>query len=151
MRLQWYFRNGRNWKSYRYFLIPLPHLLKNKKRNWGAVFRSLPWIPAAWVWRRPDILEQSSPSPGASCSPGERKKDLFKGDFFQYFIQHCFICSPPDSTVSNDAGIEPRTVATTALAVRRSKHTAKSHPKTAKSHPLRLNLIHSKLNLIHFG
>jgi hypothetical protein len=25
------------------------------------------------------------------------------------FIQHCFICRPSDSTVSEDAGIEPRT------------------------------------------
>jgi hypothetical protein len=33
-----------------------------------------------------------------------------------YCIQHCFICRPSDSTVSEDAGIEPRTVATSALA-----------------------------------
>jgi hypothetical protein len=46
-----------------------------------------------------------------------------------YDIQHCFICRPSDSTVgSEDAGIGPRTVATTALAVRRSKHSARSHP-----------------------
>jgi hypothetical protein len=48
---------------------------------------------------------------------------FFKGDFFnffQYFIQHCFICRPSDFTVSEDAGIGPRTVATLALA--------KSHP-----------------------
>jgi hypothetical protein len=37
-----------------------------------------------------------------------------------YDIQHCFICRPSDSTVSEDARIEPRTVATTALAVRHS-------------------------------
>ncbi len=30
-------------------------------------------------------------------------------------IQRCFICHPSDSTVSEDAGIEPRTVATLAL------------------------------------
>ncbi len=45
-----------------------------------------------------------------------------------YNIQHCFICHPSDSTVSEDAGIEPRTVATTALAVRRSNHSDRSHP-----------------------
>ncbi len=28
------------------------------------------------------------------------------------YIQHCFICRSSDSTVSKDAGIEPRTVAT---------------------------------------
>jgi hypothetical protein len=40
--------------------------------------------------------------------------------FCSYNIQHCFICRPSDSTVPTDAGIEPRTVATCALAVRRS-------------------------------
>ncbi len=33
-----------------------------------------------------------------------------------------------DSTVSENAGIEPRKVATKALAVRRSCHSATSHP-----------------------
>jgi hypothetical protein len=37
-----------------------------------------------------------------------------------YVIQYCFICRPSDSTVSEDAGIEPRTVAT----ARRSNHSA---------------------------
>jgi hypothetical protein len=40
--------------------------------------------------------------------------------FFMYDIQHCFVCRPSDSTVAEDAGIEPRAVATAALAVRRS-------------------------------
>ncbi len=56
---------------------------------------------------------------------------IFWGGFFSfcsYIIQHCFICRPSDSTVPTDAGIEPRTVATGALAVRRSNHKAKSHP-----------------------
>ncbi len=44
------------------------------------------------------------------------------GFLFSYYIQHCFICRPSDSTVPTDAGIEPRTVATGALAVRRSNH-----------------------------
>jgi hypothetical protein len=34
-----------------------------------------------------------------------------------------------DSTVSEDAEIEARTVASTALAVRRSNHSARSHPQ----------------------
>jgi hypothetical protein len=49
-------------------------------------------------------------------------------DIFMNYIQHCFICHPSDSTVSEDAGIEPRTVATLALAVGRSNHSARSHP-----------------------
>ncbi len=62
----------------------------------------------------------------------------FLGDFFEFFsycIQHCFICRPSDSTVPLDAGIEPRTVATDALAVRRPNHQARSHPHQARSHP----------------
>jgi hypothetical protein len=45
-----------------------------------------------------------------------------------YCIQHCFICRPSDSSVSEDAGIEPRTVATSALAVRHSNHSDRSYP-----------------------
>jgi hypothetical protein len=40
--------------------------------------------------------------------------------FLSYNIQHCFICRPSNTTVPTDAGIEPRTVAFGALAVRRS-------------------------------
>ncbi len=73
--------------------------------------------------------------------------------------------------MSENAGIEPRTVATSALAVGRSGHSASSHPQlgyisctSAMSHPLRLHLIHSatshpqsatshplRLHLIHLG
>jgi hypothetical protein len=52
-----------------------------------------------------------------------------------YYIQHRFVCRPSDSTVSEDAGIETRTVATSALAVRRSNHSARSHPHSARSRP----------------
>ncbi len=61
--------------------------------------------------------------------PGVRwPQDSVRGDnnrgifwiFSVYCIQHCFICRPSDSTVTEDAGIEPRTVATSALAVRRT-------------------------------
>jgi hypothetical protein len=49
--------------------------------------------------------------------------NVLTGGFFGFFslstycIQHCFICRPSDSTLSEDAEIEPRTVATSALAV----------------------------------
>ncbi len=61
--------------------------------------------------------------------PSQRKA-FFKGGFFLFFlliyvIQHCFIAS--DSTVLEDAEIEPWTVATLALTARRSNHLAKSH------------------------
>ncbi len=62
-------------------------------------------------------------------------------DFFMCDIQYCFICRPSDSIVSEDARIEPRTVATTALAVRRSNHSASSHPQT------RMDLIHQRINV----
>ncbi len=68
-----------------------------------------------------------------------------------YFIQHCFICGLSDSTVSEGAGIEPMTVATSALAVRRSSHSATSHSllgyissTLATSHPHSLHLINTR-------
>ncbi len=61
---------------------------------------------------------------------GQLRNNFFlKGDFlgfFHYFIPHCFIHRPSDSTVSEDAGIEPMTVATLALDVRRSNHSGRS-------------------------
>jgi hypothetical protein len=61
-----------------------------------------------------------------ACEVDSLKKDFLV--LFIYDIQHCFICHPSYSTVSEDAGIEPRTVATTVLAVRHSNHSARSHP-----------------------
>jgi hypothetical protein len=61
---------------------------------------------------------------------------------FVYFIQYCFFRYPSDSTVPKDAGIEPTTIATVALAVRHY-HSAISHPlHSTLSHPTRLYLIH---------
>jgi hypothetical protein len=60
------------------------------------------------------------------------------GDFvgflfiFMYVIQHCFICRLSDSAVSEDAGIETRTLELTA---RCSNHLARSHTHLARSHP----------------
>ena len=48
--------------------------------------------------------------------------------FLKYLIQHSFVCYNSDSAVSEDAGIEPRTVETLALTARRSNHSARSHP-----------------------
>ncbi len=54
----------------------------------------------------------------------------FNGRFFDFlFLQHCFIYLPSDSTVTEDAGIEPRTVATLALTARCTNHLARSHPQ----------------------
>ncbi len=52
------------------------------------------------------------------------KRGFFGFFIFMYVIQNCFICRPSDFTVSVDAGIEPRTVATLALTARRSSHLA---------------------------
>ncbi len=47
--------------------------------------------------------------------------------FLDFFFQHCFICHPSDSTVSEDDGVEPSTAATLTLAVKRSNHSARSN------------------------
>jgi hypothetical protein len=56
-------------------------------------------------------------------------KLLSKGYIFGFFFVTLFntVSSASESTVSEDARIEPRTVATTALAVRRSNHSVRSH------------------------
>jgi hypothetical protein len=46
---------------------------------------------------------------------------------FNVLIQHCFIFCPSDSTMSEDAGIEPKTIVTSALAFRSSIYSARSH------------------------
>ncbi len=51
-------------------------------------------------------------------------------DFLKYIIQHCCICRHSDSTVSEEVEIEPRTVPTSELAVRRFSHWTRSHPQT---------------------
>jgi len=45
-----------------------------------------------------------------------------------YVIPHCFICRRSDSIVSEDDGIEPRTIVTLSLTVRRSNYSVRSHP-----------------------
>ncbi len=59
--------------------------------------------------------------------------------FFLYFIHNCFICRPSDSTVPEDARIEPRTVATWVLDVRRCNHSTRSHPENSINEKLRLD------------
>ena len=44
-----------------------------------------------------------------------------------HFFQHCFICRPSDSSASEHAGIEPRTVEILALSIIRSNHSDRSH------------------------
>ncbi len=55
-----------------------------------------------------------------------RKRENFKGGLFVYVIPHRFICRPSKFTVSEDAGIEPRTAASLALTARRPYHSARS-------------------------
>ncbi len=52
---------------------------------------------------------------------------------FAYVIQHCFICRPPDSTVSEDAEIEPSIVATLELTARRPNEDKKHFKNLLKS------------------
>jgi hypothetical protein len=55
-------------------------------------------------------------------------QSIFYGGFFGFFSQHCLICRPLGFYCVGGCWIEPRTVATLALAVRRSNHLARSYP-----------------------
>jgi hypothetical protein len=52
-------------------------------------------------------------TPSGDPAVSRQKKNSLFWTFYKYFIQHCFICRPSDSNVSEDARIEPRTVTTT--------------------------------------
>ncbi len=58
-------------------------------------------------------------------------------DIFFFYIRYSTLLHLPPLRFHCVAGccIEPRTVATATLAVRRSKHSARSHPHSARSHP----------------
>jgi hypothetical protein len=61
--------------------------------------------------------------------------DFKQGGFFGiYFIQHCLICRLTDSTVSEVAWIEPRTVATRPDLIHYSARLDLIH-NSARSHP----------------
>jgi hypothetical protein len=65
-------------------------------------------------------------------------------------IQHCIICRPSDYIVSEDAEIEPKTVATTALAVNAlTTRLDLIHNSAIDLINTRLDLIHTPLDLIH--
>ncbi len=101
---------------------PPPHWVRWAPYPYTACSAKLPIKAECWT------ITQSFPSVFPSlCAycDGLYFLNIFWGIFlcfFPYYIQHCFICRPSDSTVPTDAGIEPRTVATGALAVRRSNH-----------------------------
>ncbi len=67
----------------------------------------------------PVIVQRYLPDPFLINGYKEDDQIVNQGDFLDFFIffsldcfQHCFICRPSDSTVSEDAGIKPRTFAT---------------------------------------
>ncbi len=103
------------------------------KRFWGAFF--------LLIWFAGPVQPK----------PENSKREIYFYFLFMCVIQHCFICRPSDSTVSEDAGIEPRTVATLALTARRSNQSARSHPlsKISSTVHTQLDLIHTQLDLIH--
>ncbi len=71
-----------------------------------------PWHPVCCKYRRGSKMSEDL----------KTNREIFLYFYSLYCIQHWFICHPSDSTVSEDAGMEPRTVVTSALAVRRSNH-----------------------------
>jgi hypothetical protein len=86
--------------------------------------RQLPVLPQVRLSATGGFFVFNTASSAAPQSRFFRRSDSLQsfnltGRFFRIFlllcmccIQHSFICRPSDSTVSKDAGIEPRTVAT---------------------------------------
>ncbi len=84
---------------------------------WGSNILNIPQLSTSYPCNNFILRAESK-----SCFIEKHLISEYFFFFFSYYIQHCFICRPSDSTVPTDAGIEPRTVATGALAVRRSNH-----------------------------
>ncbi len=91
------------------------------------------------IWRQENILHKNTRDfiqkrclSRVPIPPSLNCEELLKGDFsyfFMYVTQHCFICRPSDSTVPEDAGIEPRTVTSTEESV---KSRTECFPKDKK-------------------
>jgi len=65
------------------------------------------------------VSDDPEDDPQSSDSTGEVRCSFVTGDFLGF--QYCFICCPTGFFVSEEVGIEPRTVVTYVLAVRCSK------------------------------
>ncbi len=98
---------------------------RNMRRRWETMRRFPSWTRQA----------ESTGMEIRTCAGSGgviRKK---QGDFlnlFMYCIQHCFLCRPSDFTLSEDAGIEPRTVVTSSWAVLSSNHSARSRMRSSR-------------------
>jgi hypothetical protein len=85
------------------------------------------------------------------CSRSQDQPHLYKRDFFWFFMcKHCFIRRPSNSTVSEDAGIELRAVAT-CQSEARTNHSARSLPPNSAEGVFRFNKFIGKISVMNFG
>ncbi len=77
---------------------------------------------------------------------GRNILSILKGGFLDFIFLFMYVIRSSDATVSEDAGIEPRTVATLALTATRSNHSFRSHPQLGYiSSTTRLDPIHNSV------
>ncbi len=70
----------------------------------------LPLFMYSRNWSREHVVKKTHKEVKQQANVLRRKINYIFS--FKYFTEQCFICRPSDSTVSGDAGIETRTVAT---------------------------------------
>ncbi len=76
---------------------------------------------------------------------GRNILSILKRGIFRFFLL-MYVIRPSDATVLEDAGIEPRTVATLALTATCSNHSVRSRPQLGyNSSTTRLDLIHNSV------
>ncbi len=120
----------------------------SQSNNGGKQVKMQQAVSRSSVWTTPSRRRHSLRGPKwaiasqpASTSTWKVSQNVFKKEGF-FWIFFLFLCTVRHLTLlhlpplkfhcgAEDAGIEPRTVATKALAVGRSNHSARSHPHNA--------------------
>ncbi len=95
--------------------------MASRSRYFGIGCDLAEWLE--WMTVSANISTVLSSVPASFDTVDREGLQMKQGDFiafFKYFFQHCVICPFSNSDVLEDASIEPRAVATLALAVRRS-------------------------------
>jgi len=125
-----------------------PRIWKSQSIVWSKPILNIDNLSTEWIDVMELLAELGKNNPETERSAVMELTTRWRkenGEFFWFFVFYSTLLyqPPSDSTLSEDAVMEPWTVATSAMDVRRSNRSARSHP------PTRLYFICTWLDLIH--